>query len=350
MVKFITPDVLQRLGYSRVCEITEEEIWEHLVTPMTKGLLGKILRKDPPKLMETVAGKFPGDEVTNLNSHLLYGGQNGFVRYPYLHTFWKTRHGAVVIKRDRLKFEVLCWYGDVEKNRAELIYKAGLRDRRFDGTPQANDCALLDFPYDDPVLNRRIAPDDLKSLELSVYGFMPGSKISEGDGDVEFERFVQQPFQFLEQPEKFLELFKRAWNGRRAPGQYAKPIEDISEDVLPAFEMLAQKYGFDMIEAAPSHYHVARWVLSNGYLFSTPEDKATFNGFTEGLERIRASGTPLTRQQQSWVCVVQSLKPADSIPQELQLQGLVWPQDNLSKRCLWMYKPISEAAKALKLS
>ncbi len=349
MVKFISPEVLERLGYSRVCEITDEEIWETLITPMTKGLLGKILRKDPPKLMETVAGKFPGDEVSNLNNHLLYGGQPGFVRYPYLHTFWKTRHGAVVIKRDRLKFEVLCWYGDVEKNRGELIYKAGLRDRRYDGTVQANDSALLEFPYDDPVLNRLIAPE-LRSVELSVYGFMPGSKISDGDNDLEFESFIQQPFQFLDRPEKFLELFKRAWKGRRAPGQFGKPIDDISEDVLPAFEQIAQKYGFDMIEAAPSHYHVAKWVLNNGYLFSSAEDKTTFNGFSEGLERIRASGTPLTRQQQSWVCVVQSLKPAELIPQELQLPGLIWPQDNLSKRCLWLYKPISEAAKALKLS
>jgi hypothetical protein len=48
--------------------------------------------------------------------------------------------------------------------------------------------------------------------------------------------------------------------------------------------------------------------------------------------------------------VVQSLKPAELIPQEVQLPGLIWPQDNLSKRCLWLYLPISEAAKALKLS
>jgi hypothetical protein len=205
MVKFISPDVLERLGYSPLHLVSDEEIWEHLITPMTKGLLGKVIRKDPPKLMETVAGKFPGDEVSNLNNHLLYGGQSGFVRYPYLHTFWKTRHGAVVIKRDRLKFEVLCWSGDVEKNRGELIYKAGLRDRRYDGTIQANDSALLEFPYDDPVLNRRIAPD-LKSIELSVYGFMPGSKISDGDGDLEFETVPRNSWSCSSEPGKVAEL------------------------------------------------------------------------------------------------------------------------------------------------
>lgn len=349
MVKFITREVLESFGYSRVCEISDEEIWEHVVTPMTKGILGRILRKDSPKLMETVAGKFPGDEVTNLNNHKFYGGHTSFVRYPYLHTFWKTQNGAVVIKRDRVKFQVLCWFGDVEKHRGELIFKVSLRDRRFDGTVQANDCALLDYAYDDPVLSRRFAPD-LKSVELSVYGFMPGSRISEGDGDQEFESFVQHPYQFLDRPEKFLELFKRAWKGRRAPGQFAKPISDVSDEVLPGIEILAAKYGFDLIEAAPSHFHVAKWLLSNGYLFQDEPDKQTFTGLSDGLERIRASGTPLTRQQQSWVCVVQSLNPAESIPGELKLPGLTWPQTNLTQRCLWMYKPISEAAKKLRNS
>lgn len=347
MVKFSNLNVLEGLGYSRVCEISDEEIWQHLVTPMTQAMLGRILRKDPPQLMETVAGRFPGDEVTNLNNHTLYGGQPGYVRFPYLYSFWKTKNGAVVFKRDRLKFEVFCWFGDVDKNRAELIFKAGLRDRRFDGTIQANDCALLDFPYDDPVLSRPIAAG-LKSVELSVYGFMPGSRVSEGDGDQEFESFIQQPFQFLDRPEKFMTLFNRAWKGRRAPGQYAKPIADVSDVVLAGFEKLAVDYGFDILEAAPSHYHVAKWVLDNGYQFAYEQDRTTFGAFHSGLEKIRSAGTPLTRQQQSWVCVLQSLQPVELTPSELRLAGPIWPQDNISKRCLWLYKPLTEAAKKLK--
>lgn len=349
MVKFSKLDVPETLGLTNLTRITDEEIWEYLVSPMTQGFLGKVLRADPPRLMETVAGRFPGDEVTNLNNHLLYGGQPGFVRFPYIYSFYKTKNGAFIIKRDALKVEAFAWYGDVEKHRAELIFKAGLRDRRFDGSLRANDTALLDFAYDDPELNRQLAPE-LKSVEISVYGFTPGSRVSEIEGDTEFESFIQQPFAFLDRPELFLSLFKRAWKGKRAPGQHGAPIKDVSELILPGFELLAASQGYDLLEAAPSHYHVAKWVVDDGYQFSDKDQKQTFADFQAGLEKIRAAGTPLTRQQQSWVCVIQSLKPADLIPKELNLNGPVWPQDNISKRCLWLHKPISEAAKALKSS
>ncbi|HEY9783897.1 MAG TPA: hypothetical protein V6D17_00755 [Candidatus Obscuribacterales bacterium] len=349
MVKFSKLDVPEALGLSKICQVSDEEVWRELVSPITQGLLGRIVRIDPPRLMETVAGRFPGDEVTNLNNHRLFGGQEGFVRFPYLSSFYKTANGALVIKRDLIKVEAIGWFGDVERHRGELIFKAALRDRRFDGTKRANDCSLLDFPYDDPVLNAPLH-GKLKSCELSVYGFMPGSRVSEADGDVELEKFISQPYTFLDQPEKFVALFKRAWKGKRAPGQPGAPIKDVSELILPGFERLAKAKGYDLLQAAPSHYHVAKWVIDNGYLFSDAKQKETFAQFHEGLEQIRAKGTPLTRQQQSWVCVLQSLKPSDLIPAELNLMGPIWPQDNISQRCLWLYKPISEAGKALRLT
>lgn len=53
----------------------------------------------------------------------------------------------------------------------------------------------------------------------------------------------------------------------------------------------------------------------------------------------------LTRQQESWVCVIQSL-PEQFIPAELNLHGPKWPQDNISSKNLWMHKPLSERARA----
>jgi hypothetical protein len=54
----------------------------------------------------------------------------------------------------------------------------------------------------------------------------------------------------------------------------------------------------------------------------------------------------LTRTQQSWVCVVQGLRPIELIPEGLYLNGPLWPQTNLDNACLWMVKPISEKGRA----
>jgi hypothetical protein len=70
------------------------------------------------------------------------------------------------------------------------------------------------------------------------------------------------------------------------------------------------------------------------------------NQFAEGLKRIKASGIRLTRAQESWVCVLQSL-PAEHIPAGLNLNGPKWPQDNIGAVNLWMYKPLSARAIAL---
>lgn len=343
MHKFSQIDVADALGFTPICQISDEEIWQNVVSPIVQGLLGKIVRVDKPRVLDTVTGLFPGDEVTNLNDHRLFGGQTGYVRFPYLHTLYRTQNGAFVVKRDGLKFEAICWYGDFEKGRAEMILKVALRDRRYDGTRRANDSALLEYAYDDATINSPI-DSQLKSVELSIYGFMPGSRVSESDGDLEFEKFIKNPYTFLDRPELFLKYFERAWKGRRAPGQSSAPIKDVSELVLAGFERLARKTGYDLIEAAPSHFHVAKWILDNGYKFSRPEEEKMFRRFQEGLEKIRAAGTPLTRQQQSWICVVQSLKP-ELIPAGLNLDGPIWPQDNISQYCLWMYKTISERAK-----
>ncbi|HEY9712332.1 MAG TPA: hypothetical protein V6C72_02615, partial [Chroococcales cyanobacterium] len=153
MTKFLTVDVQDRLGLAPICQVQDREIIQTLLTPMVKALLGPIdfAHREGPDLFETVQGRFPGDEVTNMNDHRLYGGKTGYVRHPYLSTMYKTTYGSIVIKRDHIKVEVICWFGDVRKGTAQQIFKAGLRDRRYDGSKRANDSALLEFPYDHPV-------------------------------------------------------------------------------------------------------------------------------------------------------------------------------------------------------
>jgi hypothetical protein len=344
MFKFPNLDVAEQLGITPICMASDFEIWTHLVTPTVKGLLGPILSQAAPETLDTVAGKFPGDEVSNLNDHRLYGGKTGFVRFPYVYSFYKTQNGAFIVKRDGVKFEAFCWYGDIERS-PELILKAALRDRRFDGTARANDTSLVEFPYDDPKFNTPLHPQ-LNSVELSIYGFMPGSRILDATGEPEFDRFVASPFSFLDRPDLFLTYFKRAWETKRSPGQFAAPIKDVASHSLPGFERIARAYGYDVIEMAASHYHVAKWAQSGGYVFSSAKQAQMFAAIQAGLASIRAAGHPLTRTQQSWACVVQNL-PVERIPEGLNMNGPTWMQDNLGQQCLWVHKPLTDKARGL---
>lgn len=344
MNKFLKHDVNDIVRTTKIAYVTDAEIWRHLVTPMVRSLLGRIdFSKCQSRLVETIAGLFPADEVTNLNDHRMFGGQQGFIRYPYLHNFYPTENGAFIVKRDGVKFEAFAWFGDVFKGRGELIFKAALRDRRYDGTRKANDTSLVDFPYDDATLNAPL-PHDVRSVELSIYGFLPGSRVVAACGDREFDLFVEKPFVFLDRPQKFLELFKRAWESQRAPGQNAAPIPDVSKLVPPQFEKVATRKGYDFIEVAPSHYHVAMWAVAVGYRFTDAKQAETIRQLSAGIKRLKDSGMKLTRQQESWVCVAQSL-PREFIPAGLDLGGPVWPQDNIGPQNLWMNKPLTEKAR-----
>lgn len=340
-------DTAGMLGYTPISQVSDKEIWRQLVSPTVKGLLGPIVRKDPARVQDTLATLFSGDEVTNLNDHRLYGGQKGFVRFPFIVSFYRTTNGAFIVKRDGMKFEALGVFGDVDSGKGELIFKVGLRDRRFDGTVRANDSAMLDFPYDDPDFQMPLS-DELSSVELSIYGYMPGSRVLDVTGEQEYDDFVRQPFGFLHNPDLFLTYFNRAWKTRRAPGQHAAPIPDLAKFVMPGLERIALACGYDLIEMAPSHFHVCKWGTDGGYIFADDGQAQTLKELSDGLEKIRAAGKPLTRTQQSWVCVVQSLRPTEKIPADLYLAGPEWPQDNIDKRCLWLYKPLSERAKGFK--
>jgi len=208
MPKFKRYDVASLLGLTPIARASDADVWSLLLTPTVKSLLGKIVSVRGPNLVETVQGFFPGDEVTNLNDHRLYGGQAGFIRFPYINTMYCTEYGALVIKRDAVKIKVIAWHGDVDRGRAQLIYKTALRDRKFDGSLRANDTALLDYPFDDGKLNPPLPWG--RGLELSIYGFLPGSRITDVYGDSGYENFIANPFTLVDNPQLFLQYFDMA--------------------------------------------------------------------------------------------------------------------------------------------
>lgn len=341
MLKSKPVNVAEMLGLTRISRVTDMDVWKHLLTPTVKGMLGPVTKVGEPIVMETIAGHFPGDEAANLNGHLLYG-QTGYVRYPYISVCHRTAYGALVIKRDLRKLMATAWSGDVDSGKADIIHMAAMRDRRFDGSIAANDTALLSFPYDHPRHSQRLHPE-LSTVELSIYSFFPDSRFSDTT-DKELEKFVENPYKFLDRPEYFLQQFDRVWNTKRHPGQTAAPLRDVSKLVLPGFEVVARKYGYDAMEAAASHYHVVMWLLSNGFRYSYRADQETMSQFAAGMKKIRDAGHPLTRTQQSWVCVLQSLRPEEKIPEHLRLAGPVWPQTNIDQQSLWVNKPLTEKA------
>ena len=348
MANFKRYDVAGLLGFTPIARVTDAEIWALLLTPHVRALLGDVVSVAGPVVSDSVHGFFPGDDVTNLNGHRLYGGlTSDHVRFPYVNVMYRTRYGALVIKRDLLKIKAMAWFGDVERGKAQLIYSSALRDRRFDGTRRANDISLIDFPYDERLFNAPLPFGT--SCEQSIYGFLPGSRITEilGPEGEEYEKFVGNPFTFLDRPEVFLKYFQRAWNGGRSPGQIGAVIPDVSKLIIQQFEKVAAKCGYDFIENCSSHYHVARWTLSLGYRYTYEHDAVVLRALTEGINRLKASGRQFTRPQESWICVVQSLRPIELIPEGLYLGGPEWPQNNIDQKNLWMNKPLNEKAAAL---
>jgi hypothetical protein len=347
--RFQPLNVLEALGITPVTSVTDEEIWFDLLTPDTRTLLGDIL-DFTRGTRDTVEGAFPGDRVSNLNNHLLYGGQRGFVRMPYNETIYGTTNGAFVVKRDGVKVKVIGWFGDYKTGNAELVFMTALRDRRFDGTRRANDTALLDFEFDDPQYNSPLSidgkPINASAVELSIYCFSPGSHVVETADDAEFKLFVEKPFEFLDRPELFLHFFKRVWKIKCSPGQTSAPIRDVGQLQLGNSARLAGKLGYDFIQGAPSYYHTAKWMIRFGYDYVDPAQAKIIQDLDDGIRRIGATGIALTPNQSSWVCILQSLCH-DLIPEELNMHGPKWPQDNIGQQNLWVYQALHEGAKKL---
>lgn len=344
-MSFTKTNLTDLLGPTPIARVTDAEIWSHLISPIAKSFLGPVVVEGKPQLLETAQPLFPGDEASNLNNHLLYGGKSGFARFPYVATVHRTANGAFVVKRDGVKFKATGWIGDIGKGGGELIYKVALRDRRFDGTLRANDSAILDFPYDDPVNVPMLG--GLSSVEVSIYAFLPKSRIVAVIGEPEYEAFVANPFTFLDRPELFRRYFDRAWQAQLAPGQIAAPIPDVARFVGPRFDLIAGRKGYSFLEDAASHYHVAMFAYAVGFRCTYEDQQKELTALSSGIKRIKEAGHALTRSQESWVCVLQSLRPVDLIPQHLYMGGPVWLQNNIDQNNLWMNKPLTKQAAEL---
>jgi hypothetical protein len=343
MYKFPRVNIGEELGQLPISRVTDEQVWQHLVSPVTKALLGPLEGTPQIRVMDTVSGLFPGDEVSNLNEHRLHGGQTGFVRFPYLHCLHKTENGYFIVKRDGMKLEAFCWFGDVFTGRGELILKVGLKDRRYDGTKRANDSALLDYKYDEPEFHLPTHPH-LKALELSIYTFTVGSRNADVTGEPEFEKFFANPFAFMDRPQLFLEYFRRAWKTKRSPGQIAAPVFDVSRMIFRGATNIAAAYGYDIVDMACSHFHVVKWAVSAGFIVDSAKHAAELEALKDGLAKFRAAGQQLSRSQQSWACVMQNLAVEHRIP-TLDMGNARWPQNNVDNECLWVRKPVSAAAR-----
>jgi len=337
------------LGVQPIVKVSDKEVLQYLVSPNTKSMLGIQKGARGPwsqAMVDTVEGEFPGDEVTNLNEHVISGGNK--IRFPYLKSTLTGESGKLIVKRDQTKVVILGWYGKPGKDGpGQLIYKVAFRDRCFDGTPYANDCSLQDFPRHDPELHKRLT-DKMLSVELSTYGFLPGTRVRQFVGDAEYENFIAKPFKFVEQPEIFLKHFEQVFKSSLAPGQIAAPIPDMAAFMGPRVDEVAISLGYDFAEGAASHYHVYRWGQAFGWRVTDPDKAAILAELKAGLARLKEKGIRLTRSQESWVCVLQSL-PRKHIPDNLYLGGATWQHDGLNKSYLWMHKPLTEKAKEIQL-
>jgi hypothetical protein len=338
----------REIAAAPLASVSDSTLWKTAVTPMVKGLLGPLGQRFS-RVFETTEGLFDGDQMSNLNGWSVDGNSN-VLRFPVFANYYRTANGALIVKRDHVKVKVFSWFGDVLGGKpGELIFSWALRDRRFDGTRKANDSGLLDYPYDEPVnLPLVIGGRQLQgsSAETSLYSYLPGTGIAKACGDEDLEAFVASPYKFIDRPEHFMRLFQIAWKSQRHPGQVSVPIPDVGKLAHASWDTIATACGYDFLETAPSHLHVYGWNCAKGYACSDPAQEATISDFQRRAAELRKQGVTLSRLQESWLFVLQSL-PAESVPAPLYLNSGTWPQNNLDQNNLWLFKPLSEKAKKL---
>ena len=56
---FQTMNLPSQHSVTRISQVTDEEIWTHLVTPTVKGLLGSIVKLESNLVLDTLARLFP---------------------------------------------------------------------------------------------------------------------------------------------------------------------------------------------------------------------------------------------------------------------------------------------------
>ncbi len=130
-----------------------------MVSPQVKAFSPASRRS--VELRDSLAGYFPGDEVSNINGNVIKGRDGeALARFPYVYSFYQHKNGCLIIKRDFAKIKVFAWLGDYKNWKSRARFSAPhCAIRRFDGTKHANDCSLLDYAYDDAELSKRLTVD-----------------------------------------------------------------------------------------------------------------------------------------------------------------------------------------------
>ena len=338
------PDLERELGHRHIARtaqrITDRHVLEHLLHDDVFALLGgrdegRLVTAETVQVAEHDGGMFPGD-----GEH--HAGRVHVRRYAY-------PKGVVTIKRNHNALKIHVHRGSLDRPDAlrEMV-KFKIRDRRYDGSPKANDSPLTDWVYH----GATDAPHP-HAVELSIYSRDPRRYHGDVTGDHATGEFLAEPFS-LAGPEGFLpawrQAFERAGEEPLFPGQVAPSLPGAAQHFTGGVEALLAHMGYQRIDNLPSHWNVVHYLRKVGYEVPRTEDRQALAELRESLDHVNAAraerGEPaLTRAQEAWVVLLQSpaFRGKGVPPPDLDLGGRTYPlwlEDDGTARNIWMSKSI----------
>ena len=247
------------------------------------------------------------------------------------------------------------------------VVKFRVRDRRLDGTPDADQPPLTDWAYSNPALDSGGAG----AVELSLYVRQPGTFWAETHpGEMKFEEFLRDPFErmtdgfkgTLEIGDAARAAFESDWMkafdnagllpregetrhpDARAPAQNGLPYRGAGRALQDRGEGLARDLGYARVDNVPSWYNVAVFLENGGYKYARSEDAEMMGNVKQALRNLNARREAagekrLTSLQESWVVLLQYGRDYGyTVPAEFDLGGAKMPL--AMGRNLWMTKGI----------
>ena len=79
MPKYLQHNPKELARQTPIAEITDRQVWDFMLTPVVKALLGPIV-SSCIEMRDTAANIIPEDRVFNLNGHRINGDDSGAVR------------------------------------------------------------------------------------------------------------------------------------------------------------------------------------------------------------------------------------------------------------------------------
>lgn len=337
------PELAHELGHPNVSRaaqhVTDRHVMEHLLHDEVFNVIG---HRDSGKLVaaETVHvgdhddGLFPGD-----GEH--HPGMVHVRRYAY-------PNGVVTIKRNHNALKIHAHRGSLDKpDDMREIVKFKLRDKRFDGTKQADESPLTDWPYSNPS-NDHAYPH---SVELSIYSRDPARYHGDVHGDKKMEQFLFEPFTLAGGSDQFLPMWKRAFEMAGDPkdpiypGQGAPSQPGVAGHFTAGVEPLLRQLGYTRVDNLPSHWNVVHFLKKQGYNVDDPEDERRLREISEKLKDLNRQRAvhdepPLTKAQESWIVLLQNraFRAHGVPPSDLDLgaEYPLWMNDDGSAKNIWM--------------